>query len=142
VNVREGRPADVAAVIAFDQVAATDAARAAMIEQAAADGRLLVAEVDTQPVGFLVITDRLLGHPFIELVYVRDSARRRGVATLLVGSILDRFPGDVLFTSANESNVPSRRLFASLGFVECGRIEGLDEGDPEVFFRWQRTTGP
>lgn len=135
MNVREGRPADVAAVIAFDQVAATDAARVAMIEQAAAEGRLLVADDESEPLGFLVSSDRLLGHPFIELVYVKQVARRRGIAAALTRAAIDRCPGDTLWTSTNESNTPAQRLFESLGFVECGRIEGLDVGDPELIYR-------
>ncbi|MEO0632481.1 MAG: GNAT family N-acetyltransferase [Planctomycetota bacterium] len=140
MNVRDGSPADIAAVIAFDRVAATDAARVAMIEKAAVEGRLLVAEVASEVIGSLITSDRLLGHPFLELVYVKDGWRRRHVASTLVNAFLDLFSGDALFTSANESNTPSRRLFASLGFSECGRIEGLDEGDPEIFFCWRRAT--
>lgn len=135
MNVREGNPGDVDALVAFDQVAATDAARVAMLEQAAAEGRLLVADGEAEPFGFLVSSDRLLGHPFIELVYVKQSARRRGIAAALTRAAIDRCAGGTLWTSTNESNTPAQRLFESLGFVQCGRIEGLDEGDPELIYR-------
>ena len=44
-----------------------------------------------------------------------------------------------LFTSTNQSNGAAQRLFTSAGFVHSGRIEHLDEGDPElVYVKWCR----
>ena len=42
--------------------------------------------------------------------------------------------GKKLFTSTNESNTPMQRLCEQLGFVRSGRIENLDEGDPEIVY--------
>ena len=51
-------------------------------------------------------------------------------------------PGEKLFTSTNESNAPMQRLCEKLEYVRSGRIENLDEGDPEiVYFKRLRTEG-
>jgi hypothetical protein len=39
-----------------------------------------------------------------------------------------------LFSSANLSNVAAQRLFVRAGFIESGRVENLDPGDPEVIY--------
>ena len=36
--------------------------------------------------------------------------------------------------STNRSNVPMQNLLTSEGFVHAGTVEGLDDGDPELFY--------
>jgi ribosomal protein S18 acetylase RimI-like enzyme len=68
---------------------------------------------------------------------VDASSRRRGIGSALVRHAIGLHPGRRVFSSTNESNEPSRRLFASLDFTSAGRIDALDEGDPElVLVRW------
>ncbi len=43
-------------------------------------------------------------------------------------------PGKRVWTSTNESNAPMRALLGSAGFVESGRVDNLDPGDPELIF--------
>jgi hypothetical protein len=43
-------------------------------------------------------------------------------------------PGEKLWTSTNQSNQAMRLLLPRLGFIESGRIDNLDEGDPELVF--------
>ncbi len=142
MNVREAEPRDAPVLLAFDHVAASDAGRVSMVERGVSEGRVLLAEREGEAAGFLLHSDRLLGHPFIELVYVRDTMRRQGVASLLVCEHLRGSPDRSVFTSTNESNTPARRLFERLGFVESGRIVGMDEGDPEIVLRWLRPSRP
>jgi hypothetical protein len=44
------------------------------------------------------------------------------------------YEGAKLFTSTNRSNLPMQALLAKLGFVQCGEVNELDPGDPELFF--------
>src|SRR5262249_33672873 len=74
------------------------------------------------------------GHPFLELLVVRESSRRRGVGRALVRAVEARFAGAKLFTSTNQSNAPMQRLLASLGYTPSGVIHNLDPGDPELVF--------
>ena len=138
MNVREGSPADASVLVAFDHVAQHDTHRTTMIEHALAEGRVLLAEREKEIAGFLLHSDRLLGHPLIELIYVRDTTRRQGIASLLICEHLRSSRDRSVFTTTNESNTPARQLFERVGFVTCGRIEGLDEGDPEIVLRWQQ----
>ena len=39
-----------------------------------------------------------------------------------------------LFSSANLSNVAAQRLFIRADFVESGRVENLNAGDPEIIY--------
>ena len=39
-----------------------------------------------------------------------------------------------MFTSTNLSNAPMQRLLRARLWNPCGILNGLDEGDPEVFF--------
>ena len=73
-------------------------------------------------------------HDFLELLFVRPANRRQGVATALVQAVEAGAATPKLFTSTNQSNVPMQRLCERLGFEQVGVVEGLDEGDPELFY--------
>ncbi|MFA6069634.1 MAG: GNAT family N-acetyltransferase [Janthinobacterium sp.] len=79
------------------------------------------------------------GHGFVSLVVVAPGQQRRGVGLRLLAAAADACRTEKLFTSTNQSNGAAQRLFASAGFVRSGRIEHLDEGDPElVYMKWCR----
>ena len=40
-----------------------------------------------------------------------------------------------IWTSTNRSNLAMRALLAKLEWKFCGDLNGLDEGDPEMFFK-------
>jgi GNAT superfamily N-acetyltransferase len=96
--------------------------------------QLWVAHRGARLVGFAVLVGHFFGRPFVELLIVADDARRSGVGTALLAAIEDAVTGDRLFTSTNESNAPMRALLAKLGWLGSGRIENLDDGDPELVF--------
>ena len=74
------------------------------------------------------------GHAFVALLAVRPEARRRGVASVLVGHVEAVCGSDRLFTSTNASNAAMQRLCDALGFERSGIIDNLDEGDPELVY--------
>lgn len=41
-----------------------------------------------------------------------------------------------LFTSTNASNFAMQRLLVASGFIDSGIVHGLDEGDPELIYRF------
>ena len=84
--------------------------------------------------GYLVADTSFYGYPFVWLVVVAQPYRRRGVATQLIKHAEWLFRGRKLFTSTNESNLASQKLMEGLGFELSGRIEHLDEGDPELVY--------
>jgi hypothetical protein len=44
-----------------------------------------------------------------------------------------------VFTSSNRSNTPMRELLRQQGWQLSGELDGLDAGDPEIFFFARRT---
>ena len=132
--IRAYRPADDAALFAFDERVVTDPARMSLMHRAHAASGLWVAEVDGRVAGYVARTRDFYGQEFIALLVVDQASRRCGIGTALMQRIEDGSTHDRVFTSANESNAPMRALLARLGYRASGRIENLDPGDPELVF--------
>ena len=153
-DVSVAGPGDLTAVRSLLAEGPDIPGREAEVTAAVAEGRCLVArhrpsESDVTmgaagPVVGLATHDRsLFGRPFLSLLLVAAAARRGGAGSALVLGVVDRTEGDRLFTSTNSSNEPMRMLVGRLGFVSCGYVEHLDDGDPElVYVRWLRGAGP
>lgn len=115
-------------------LARVDRARADRIDAAIASGRCWAAELDGDLVGYAIVSREFFERDFVELLVVEPAARRRGAGDCLLSAIERAVGGDRLFTSTNESNAPMRALLAKRGWVPSGRIDNLDEGDPELVF--------
>ena len=133
VEVRPAGAAEVASVAALGREAADRRDRVADLTAAQIEGRLVVAERDGEIVGYAT-HGRFFEYDFVEMLIVRPSDRRTGVATALVSAIESRSQTGKLFTSTNRSNMAMQRLCARLGFEPSGVVDNLDEGDPEMFF--------
>jgi len=107
--------------------------RAGRFRRAASKGRLLVAEVDGELVGYAA-QGRFFGYDFLELLAVRPDKRRQGIATALIKAVEARSASGKLFTSTNRSNTPMRGLCQRLGFQRSGVVENLDNDDPELIY--------
>ena len=85
--------------------------------------------------GYVVVRRReFFGRDLVVLLAVAERARRRGIGSALLDAALATSSTRRVFTSTNESNAPMRALLAVQGWVPSGRLEGLDEGDPELVF--------
>lgn len=90
-----------------------------------------VAEVQERPripseapalLGFL-IAHRIDAEWELENITVSAMARRHGVATQLLGALLEHVHaenGSAIFLEVRESNQPARRLYSKAGFQETG----------------------
>jgi len=136
VRIRAAVCTDLPALIALDSVAADDRRRAVQIGQWLADGHMHVAELDDTLAGYRVQHRHFFGEAFIEMLMVAAPLRGHGVGSALLLHATSCSAGARLFTSTNQSNANMQRLLAAAGFQQCGIVHGLDEGDPELIYRF------
>jgi ribosomal protein S18 acetylase RimI-like enzyme len=98
------------------------------------DDAIVVAESGGRVVAFGVMRPIFFLEPFVELVMVDQAHRRRGIARALLAHFDTQHNRPKLWISTNRSNTPMQGLLASEGFTYAGEVEGLDEGDPELFY--------
>lgn len=115
-------------------LAGVDPARRDRIDAAIARGRCWAAELDGRVVGYAIVSREFFERDFVELLVVDAAHRRRGAGDCLLSAIERSVHGDRLFTSTNESNAPMRALLGKRGYIVSGRIDHLDDGDPELVF--------
>jgi GNAT superfamily N-acetyltransferase len=134
LTVRPATLADFDGMLALDSGYPHGSPRAIAVHAWVAAGCAYVA-VDESPVGYAVMTRSFFDRAFIELLMVGAQFRRRGIASAMLAHLEDISPTPRLWTSTNESNAPMRALLESRSYIHSGTIEGVDDGDPEMFFR-------
>lgn len=135
-QIRAASGSDLQALVALDSIAATDPQRARQIAGWLAEGAVWVAEHDGELAGYLALHAQFFGEAFIAMLMVAAPRRGHGVGTALLAHAAACSAGAKLFTSCNHSNAAMQRLLAATGFQQCGIVHGLDEGDPELIFRY------
>ena len=130
-KVRKAVAADLPSLLGL---APSDERRRSRLESEVRAGRCFVADADSSLAGYAVLGQDFFEEGFVHLLYVDASQRRKGVATALISALEAECPAQKLFISTNRSNGPMRALLRKLGYAEVGVVDGLDEGDPEVFF--------
>jgi ribosomal-protein-alanine N-acetyltransferase len=121
-------PADLPAVVAIEEASYSmpwsEGTFRTLLRRADAD--LLVAEIESEPVGYAVCRCAAdqgeLGN-----VAVSKEWRRRGVGAQLVEAALERARARgvrEVFLEVRRSNEAARRLYARLGFIEIGLRRG------------------
>jgi ribosomal protein S18 acetylase RimI-like enzyme len=135
LTVRRAEASDWSSVAAIDSIAATgDQARTADIRRWCEQGVVLIAEVDSQPVGYLTLEHTFFEQGFVTMLMVASNARRRGVGVRLLSAAEATCTTPKLFTSTNVSNHPMQQLLQRAGWSAVGLLHGLDDGDPELFY--------
>lgn len=134
MQVRQGTLDDRDSIVALDRIADSDVNRVAFIERALRSETCVVADQDGSVVGYAVLEYTFFDQGFVSMLYVAETARRRGVGRTLMRELEARCRTLKLFTSTNESNSPMQALLASLGYTPSGVIHNLDPGDPELVY--------
>lgn len=137
VHIRVASNDDIPSLIELDSIAQRDSQRKALIADAIAFEQCWVAtEKDNRnsALGYGVLNQSFFEQNFVQLLVVRETARRRGVASAILRELQAQCRGTKLFTSTNSSNVPMRALLLQCGFAASGHIDNLDKGDPELIF--------
>jgi ribosomal protein S18 acetylase RimI-like enzyme len=134
LTIRTGTPTDLSSLVAIDTFARSHSERVESLSQSLVLGQCVVAASEAEPAGFAILNYSFFGFGFIPLVVVVSAQRRQGIGLRLLETLERRCTSAKLFSSANLSNVAAQHLFARAGFVESGRVENLDPGDPEVIY--------
>jgi GNAT superfamily N-acetyltransferase len=134
VQIRFAQRSDINRLIGVDSLATPDSRRLRLLERAIDNQQCLVAELDSEVVGFAQFSRCFFDNMFVELLVTRSDRRRRGVARALMRHVERICPTRKLFSSTNRSNQAAHELFHHCGFVETGYIDNLDESDPEIVY--------
>ena len=135
IGITRGTDLDAVQAADVDRAHRGDSARADYLKDVAGRSGLLVAHANEVAVGFGCLDDRVFFHTrFVSLLVVHPDYRRQGIGRALLDRFVQESTGEKLFTSTNLSNGPMIALLRRQGFVLCGQVSGLDDGDPELFF--------
>ena len=127
-------PDEIACAVAIDEAHIGSNDRAVYITSVAESGGLSVAALCNAVQAFCCLDHNyFFEKPFISLLIVSPDARRLGLGAGLLSHNARRFPE--VWTSTNRSNSAMQKLLKKTGWRYCGEISGLDEGDPEQFFK-------
>lgn len=127
-------PNEIASAVAIDEAQIGSKDRADYITSVAESGGLSVAFLRHEVQAFCCLDhDYFFEKPFISLLIVSPDVRRLGLGAGLLTHSSRMFPE--VWTSTNRSNAAMRALLEREGWRYCGELNGLDEGDPEQFFK-------
>lgn len=134
IRVRLAGTRDRRAFPEVDPRVVTDLSRRDIVDAAIAARMCWIAERVNKPVGYGILSRKFFSRDFIELLYVAEEERRKGVGIAILKSIESTVASDRVFTSTNESNAAMRALLGQCGYKPSGTIDNLDPGDPELIF--------
>ena len=97
----------------------------------------IIAERNDKPVGFIELEYLWSMVPYIALIRVLEEHRRQGIGKRMLG-FLERFLANRnhkrLYSSSQENEPEPQDWHRHMGFEECGKIEGINDGIGEIFF--------
>ena len=127
-------PDEIARAVKIDGAVLGSNDRADYIRSVAEKGGLSVAALRGDVQAFCCLDHHyFFGKPFMSLLIVSPEARQLGLGTGLLLHHASAYPE--VWTSTNQSNAAMRTLLDKAGWRYCGELSGLDEGDPERFYR-------
>jgi GNAT superfamily N-acetyltransferase len=133
-HVRVATLDDLDRLVSLDQIASREPIRAATVRRGVEAGGCWVVDDGGGLLGYVLLHKTFFGFDFVELLYVEQRARRRGVGRALIERAERESTTAKLFTSTNESNAAMCGLLARLGYRGSGVIYNLDKDDPEFIF--------
>jgi len=129
MEITQATAADIMQIAKTDHLHRTEKISAAINQ-----GECYVVKESNTIIGFAIMSYRFFDFGFVDLLIVEEEHRRHGIGVALLDYLFRQCKTEKLFTSTNESNTPMRKLLAKAGFIPCGQIDALDDGDPELFF--------
>ena len=121
-------------LVGMNGAAKDNESRSSFIRDSVLKGQCLVCRVDGIAAGYAIVNKEFFGEAFIWLLFTSPEFRRTGVATSLIRYVELNCHTGKLFPSTNQSNKKMQSLMDKLGFNKSGRVDNLDEGNPEIFY--------
>ena len=138
ISLRKATINDKALVVDFDYnldaVEHIELKREEKITKAIANEECFIILADNSAVGFVVFDYRFFDQGWIELIVIEEKYRGKGIGVQAIELICKQCRADKVFTSTNSSNTPMQKALTKAGFSFAGKIDGLDDGDPELFY--------
>ncbi|PEJ57197.1 GNAT family N-acetyltransferase [Bacillus sp. AFS002410] len=133
MEIRKALVNDYESIVFIDSQVIGSRKRENKIHNSIKENRCIVCEINKSIGGFLIFHKFFFGHLFIDLIIVSPRMRRLGIARNLM-EYIEKIGEKKVFSSTNQSNSLMQNVFYTLGYIESGTIENLDEGDPEIVF--------
>jgi ribosomal protein S18 acetylase RimI-like enzyme len=132
--VRPAVRTDIDQILRLDSSAEVGNSRQTVVRNAIDRGECLVALNNEMVVGYALMNHGFFERGFVSLIYVDPTHRRHKIGSSLFDECESRCKSTRIFTSTNQSNLPMQGLLVSRGYVLSGKVQDLDEGDPELFY--------
>lgn len=138
ISLRKATIKDKVLVVDFDynldKVEHIELNREKKITKAISDEECFIILAGNRAVGFLIFDYRFFDQGWIELIIVEEKYRVKGIGGQAINLICRQSKTNKVFTSTNSSNTQMQKVLNKVGFSFAGKINGLDEGDPELFY--------
>lgn len=134
MKIRLATSEDSSRLKVLDTVVAIDPARALQIENWLATDVVMVAELNSEVVGYAVFNHAFFHRGQIDMLMIHAEHRGKGIGQDLLRAIEKLCDSDKLFVTTNLSNQRMQKLLTRAGYRTCGFIDELDPGDPELVF--------
>lgn len=132
---RPAVPNDLAVLWALDTAMDSDLGRARQIQAWITTNCAHVAVQDQSIAGYGAISHDFFHSGMVEMLMIAEPFRRRGIGAGLLSHMETFCQTSTLWSSTNLSNIAMQKLLDRAGFIRSGRVEGLDENDPELIYR-------
>ncbi|MDN5202739.1 GNAT family N-acetyltransferase [Fulvivirgaceae bacterium BMA10] len=138
ISLRKATIKDKALVVDFDysldKVEHIELKREEKITKAILDKECFIILVNNRAVGFVIFDYRFFDQGWIELIIIEEKYRGKGIGGQAFDLICKQCKTNKVFTSTNSSNIQMQKALSKAGFSFAGKINGLDDGDPELFY--------
>ncbi len=138
ISLRKATVKDKGIVVGFDIRLNKDEHiklnREEKISKVILDDECFIILADKKEVGFVIFDYRFFDQGWIELIIIDEKYRGKGIGGKTFGLLCDKCKSDKVFTSTNKSNTQMQRALTKADFAFAGELNGLDDGDPELFY--------
>ncbi len=138
ISLRKATIKDKALVVDFDysldKVQHIELKREEKITKAILDNECFIILANDRAVGFVIFDYRFFDQGWVELIIIEEKHRGKGIGGQALDLICKQCKMNKVFTSTNSSNIQMQKALSKVGFSFAGKIIGLDDGDPELFY--------